>query len=411
MTQTTDRPTGRPAPRPAGRVRSAPAGTRPPRRPAKTGRPSVLGPGALAAAWALGAGLVALAIPVLLAWAADARSGSGAGDATRSAGQLWLLAHGASLSVPGGTVGFAPLGLTLVPLALLHRAGRHAATTHRPDGLRSALALVTAIAFPYATGAAFLAALCSTPQIAPRPVTSLLGAFVVAAVGAGSGISRETRLHLLARRLPARLRTACVAAAGAVGVLLAAGALLAGVSLALHFGRASTLAGVTDPGLVGGLALLLLGVVLVPNAVLWGAAFVAGPGVAVGSGTAAGPLGVHLAAVPALPLLAALPSGDVPIAVTVLALVVPVAAGVVAGLLTVGRLAAGSRRAAAGQAALAGPVAGTSMLLLSWLSGGPLGGGRLTDVGPSPWRVGLAVIVEVAVTAAATAAFAVRRRA
>ncbi len=412
MTQTTDRPTDRPtarsAARPGGRARAA--GTRPPRRPAGSGRPSVLGPGALAAAWALGAGLVALAIPVLLAWAADGRSGSGAGEATRSAGQLWLLAHGASLTVPGGSVGLTPLGLTLVPLALLHRAGRHAATTHRPDGLRTGLALTTAIAFPYATGAAFLAALCSTEQILPGAGTSLLGAFVVALVGAGAGICRETRLHLLARRLPEQVRTATIAAAGAVAVLLACGALLVGASLALHASRASSLAGVTDPGLVGGVALLLLGIVLVPNAVLWGSAFVAGPGIAVGTGTAVGPLGVHLGSVPALPLFAALPSGDVPFVVSLLALTAPVVAGVVAGLLTVRRGTAGTVRDAATQAALAGPAAGLGMLVLAWLSGGPLGGGRLADVGPCPWQVGLAVLLEVGLVAAATAALAVRRK-
>jgi hypothetical protein len=49
------------------------------------------------------------------------------------------------------------------------------------------------------------------------------------------------------------------------------------------------------------------------------------------------------------------------------------------------------------------------MALLAWLSGGPLGGGRLSEVGPSWWQVGLAVTLEVGVAAAAAAAV-VRRR-
>jgi len=53
---------------------------------------------------------------------------------------------------------------------------------------------------------------------------------------------------------------------------------------------------------------------------------------------------------------------------------------------------------------------GALVAALCALSGGPLGGGRLTAVGPSPWKVGLAVVLEVAIPAAATAAVVVRRR-
>ena len=54
---------------------------RPPlRRPVRRDAPerSPLGPGAVAAAWAAGAGLVALGIPLLLVWATDSRAGTGA---------------------------------------------------------------------------------------------------------------------------------------------------------------------------------------------------------------------------------------------------------------------------------------------------------------------------------------------
>src|SRR5437763_15423416 len=104
MTQTVDRPRlTRPAP--------------PPRRPA----PQVLLPGASAAAWALAAGLVLLGLPVLLAWATDSRSGSGAAAALRTVGELWLVAHGVGLTLATGPVHLTPLGLTAVPLLLLHR--------------------------------------------------------------------------------------------------------------------------------------------------------------------------------------------------------------------------------------------------------------------------------------------------
>lgn len=393
MTSTLDRPVlPKPRPRPAAR---------------KAPERSPLGPGLVAAAWAAGAGLVTLGVPVLLVWATDSRSGSGAAAATKSVGQLWLLAHGAGLSVPGGSLGLTPLGLVLLPLLLLHRAGRHAARTAGVTSLAQALRLVVAVAFPYAVAAGVLSGASATDHVRPAPVQAVLGALAVGAVGSASGVLREAGLLRSFRRLPAQVRRQVVAVGAATCSLLAAGSLLAGLSFTVHAGRATALAGASDPGLLGGLALLALGLACVPNAAVWGASWLAGPGFAVGVGTAAGPFGTHLGAVPAVPLLAGLPSDPVPTWLGVVALAVPLAAGAVAGVLLARRLACGPGRAAL-DGLVTGLGSGAVLALLAWQSGGPLGGGRLTDVGPSPWQVGLAVAAEVALGASACAAF-VRR--
>jgi hypothetical protein len=398
MTSTLDRP----ALRAPVRRKQPSAG----RRPAVERSP--LGPGLVAAGWAVGAGLVTLGIPVLLAWATDSRSGSGAAAATRAIGQLWLLAHGASMAVPGGDVGLTPLGLTLLPLALLHRAGRHGARSLEVRGLPHAARLVVAIAFPYAVACAVVAALSTSAQVRPAPVQSMVGGLVVAAVGATSGVLREGGLlSTAAKRLPALARRLLRGTAVTAGTLLAAGSLLSGFAFVRHFGRASSLTAATDPGLMGGIALLALGVLCVPNAALWGSSWLAGPGFAVGVGTTVGPFGTTLGPVPALPVFAALPSGPAPVWLGVALLAVPVAAGALGGVTVSRRLRCGPGRAALEGLAL-GPCAGAAMAVAAWVSGGPLGGGRLTDVGPSWWQVGLAVTVETAVGAAAAAAL-VRR--
>jgi hypothetical protein len=369
---------------------------------------SPLGPGLIAAGWAVGAGLVTLGVPVLLAWATDSRSGSGAAAATRAIGQLWLLAHGASMSVPGGDVGLTPLGLTLLPLALLHRAGRHGARSLEVRGLPHATRLVVAIAFPYAVACAVVAALSASEQVKPAPVQAMLGGLAVAAIGATSGVLREGGLlKTAAKKLPARARRLVRGTAVAVATLLAAGSLLSGLSFVRHFGRASSLTAATDPGLVGGIALLALGLMCVPNAALWGSSWLAGPGFAVGVGTAVGPFGTTLGAVPALPVFAALPNGPVPVWLGVALLAVPVGAGVLGGTVVGRRLSCRPGRAALEGLAL-GPCAGAAMATAAWLSAGSLGGGRLTQVGPTWWHVGLAVMIEVGVGAAAAAAL-VRR--
>ena len=383
-----------------------------PRRPAPPVRrtaPSPLGPGLVAAGWALGVGWVVVAIPVLLAWATDSRSGSGAAAATRTAGQLWLVAHGTSLSVPGGVLGLTPIGLLLLPLLLLHRAGRHSARTLAGSDLRQAAVLVLAICLPYAVAAALVATAAAGGGVQPAPVQALLGALLVALVGAGSGVLREVGPVDVGRWLPSRVRRLAVGTATAVGGLLCAGAAVAGISFAVHADRAHALASASDPGVVGGLALLLLGATLVPNAAIWGTAWLAGPGFAVGVGTAVGPFGTSLGPVPALPMLAALPGSAPPAWVGVLGLGVALLAGALAGLLVARRLTTDSTWIAAAEAALVGPSAGAVFALLAALSGGALGGGRLATVGPTPWKVGLAVTVEVGLAAALTAAVAVRR--
>jgi len=59
-----------------------------------------------------------------------------------------------------------------------------------------------------------------------------------------------------------------------------------------------------------------------------------------------------------------------------------------------------------GAALLGGPVAGLVLGALAWVSGGSLGGGRLAEIGPVPWQVGLVATGVVAVSAAIGAAAA-----
>lgn len=363
----------------------------------------------MGALWAACAGLVAFALPVLLVWVADARSGAGAGQALRTSGQVWLLAHGTGLGVPGGNVGLAPLGLLALPFALLLRAAGHGARECRVTGLRQAAVLAGWIAVPYGVLAAIVAAVSKTSSVQPSAWQALAAGCVVGGLGGFAGVVRGAGLRrTLLPALPDRLARLVPATGVAVAVLLAGGALLAGASLALHLGRAQDLAAAAAPGRVGGVALLALCLSLVPNAAVWGSSWLVGTGFSVGVGTAVGPFGTTLGPVPSLPLLAALP-GAVSPWWGVLSLSVPLLGGALAGRLVVRRLPAPTWPVACGEAALVGPAVGLVMALLGWLSGGPVGGGRLTDVGPSPWQLGLAVTLEVAVGACVAAAIAVRR--
>lgn len=384
-----------------------------PFEPAKVAEPStrqVLRASSLAALRAAGVGLLLLGAVVLLAWATGDRT-SAAVDAVRAAGQLWLLAHGVTLDVPDGRFGLTPLGLSAVALALLVRAGARAAEECLVQTARGAACVAVAVAVPYALLATAVAALSATGAVRAGLLQALLGGLVLGLLGAAAG---AVRARVVGLHLPGRICLLARAVGVASGVLVAGGALLVGVSLALHLGPAAQLAGAGNPGPVGGAALLLAGLSLAPNAALWGASWLAGPGFAVGVGTSVGPFGYELGPVPALPLLAALPESGVPSPYGLLALLLPLAAGVLAGRMVLRdklRVEGGSAPSLAWsvhQVVAVGPACGLLWVVLAWLSGGPVGGARLMQLGPAPGSVGLAIATLV--SCGALAAVLLERR-
>ncbi|NEE53129.1 hypothetical protein G3M55_52100, partial [Streptomyces sp. SID8455] len=79
----------------------------------------------------------------------------------------------------------------------------------------------------------------------------------------------------------------------------------------------------------GRLAVLLLALALLPNAVIWGAAYALGAGFQVGAGTLVTPLAATSGPdLPPFPLLAALPTDGPGTPLTCAVAAIPVAAGV-----------------------------------------------------------------------------------
>jgi hypothetical protein len=392
--------------RPSRRVRT-------PRRDEVEGGRGPRAAGLLAALRAGVLGLLVVGLLVLLVWASDSRSGVGAVDALRSGGRLWLLAHGASLELADGRVALTPVGLLLLPLALVAGAAAAAARATVPVSVRAAARLALWTGAPYAALSTAVALVSSTAQAAVSPVQALLAGLLVGTAGGLLGALRPARLWRAAWHvLPTRARRLLHGSVLATALLAGAGALLVGSSLAVHGSRAVELAGASDPGAAGGAALLLTGVALAPNAAVWGLSWLSGPGFAVGTGTAVSPFAHELGPVPAVPLLAALPAQGLPGWLGVLALAVPLLAGGLAGRRVLADLDAQldderrpeplSRSRTALEAALVGPVCGALVAGLAWLSGGAVGGERLTEVGPSPWRVGLSVALAVGTGAVLT---------
>ncbi|MFJ7167583.1 DUF6350 family protein [Streptomyces globosus] len=397
MTQVTDRD----APLPTAPRHAAPRRNRSPEAAA-----CVFG-GAVAA----GLGLGFLAVLVIVLWISSPYPDSGPGGALHLAAGLWLLAHGTELvrydtlsGVPA-PVGVTPLLLIALPALLMRRAARLGSASG--DGSDGDEVLPASVVFS-AVLCGYLGVGCLATVYAaggPMPADPLSAAWhvpLVAVLAAAAGVwaAKGRPLGPLPRRVPEVLRRAVVrpryavaVRAGTAGALSLAGggALLVGLSLAWHGkeveGAFLALTGVWS----GRFAVLLLALALLPNAMVWGAAYALGPGFAVGGGATATPLGFEGApALPRFPLLAALPPEGPGTALTCATAVLPVAAGLVVGWFAVRRAREVRRSETALTAALGALVCALLMAGLAAVSGGPLGSGRLAEFGPVWWATGAA---------------------
>lgn len=357
---------------------------------------------------AAGLGLGFLAVLVIVLWISSPYPDSGPGGALHLAAGLWLLAHGTELvryetlsGVPA-PVGVTPLLLIALPVLLVRRAARLGGASEEDEGVLPAGAVFSAVLCGYLAVGALATVYAAGGPMPADPISAAWHIPLVAVLAAAGGVweARGRPLGPLpswlpggVRRAVARPRYALALRAGAGGalVLLGGGALLVGASLAWHGAEAQasflSLTGVWS----GRFAVLLLALTLIPNAMVWGAAYALGPGFAVGADVTATPLGFAGApGLPRFPLLAALPPEGAGTPLTWAVAGVPVVAGLAVGWFAVRRAREVSYGETALTAALGALVCGVAMTGLAAASAGPLGSRRLAEFGPVWWQTGAA---------------------
>ncbi|MFB9237362.1 DUF6350 family protein [Plantactinospora siamensis] len=345
--------------------------------------------------------------------------------ALRAGLAAWLLGHGVPLPTSAGPVGLVPLAVSVLAGWRLLRAGVHVTRAigarHRGT-VRQALAVGPAVGIGYGVLGALAALGLGQAGPAVSPVRAGLTLAVFGTVAALLGALPATGvLGGWLPRTPPVLRDGLRTGAVAALLLLGAGAGAAGLAVATGGGEAGDMIGAYRTGVAGQAGITLLSLAYAPNASVWAASYLLGPGFAVGAGTVVRVTEVTVGGLPAVPLLAGLPTGPVG-GLGAFLLAVPVLAGAAAGTLLVRRLARASGRDAAGlawgpllaAAAVAGPAGGVLLGLLALAAGGPLGGGRLTRIGPDAWQTGAVAAAVLALGAllgaALTRTFYVARR-
>jgi len=393
-------------------------------------RPLVI-TGAIAACAAAGTGLVCITLLALAGWIAAPHDGVGLPGVLRTAADLWLVGHhvgfvlhstgsigagsigggalGAGKAV-GGRIGMLPLGLVLLPGALLWLAGRWVVKKGEVSRLPEVGYAALALAVPYALLAGALALLGQSSLATPSLIQAVLSGFLLALVAGGLGGARALApwwnlVHLL----PPRSRSVFLGSLGSLTVLAGTGAILAAVSLGTSLTGFRAVQAALAPGLVGGVLLLLIQIAYVPNAIVWSICYTLGPGFAFGTGTVVAPTGSALGSLPMLPLLSALPTGAhsaVPAWASAAMLSVPYLAGAFGGLLTARAAPTPAVELAPLWGFASGVATAAAIGLLAAFAGGPLGSGRLSAVGPSGWQTAVVAALEVGVAAAVTAGVA-----
>jgi hypothetical protein len=362
-------------------------------------------------------GLLTCAAVAVVGWLAATYGG--ASGAMRAGASAWLVAHKAGVTLGSGRISIAPLGLTLFFAWCLYRGGKSAARSSGADRTRELISLGLAFALVYGLGGLVVALFTAEGPLKVSPLAAFLGTFSLALVAGLAGIVVESGAGAdIADATPAGVRDVVPAALAAVLTVIGLASVLYGVLLAIHFSRITGMLELLNAGVVGSVVLFSLCLMLVPNMVLYVVAFIAGPGFQLGSGTTIAPTGVDVGSLPALPLLAAVPEdGATPSYLLVLTAVVPLIAGMVAGLVVVRRGLAERDADALGwdafalRGAMAAAVAGAVLLVLLVLSGGSAGPGRMAAVGvPGALPAAALLAAGMAIGAAITAAVVSSRR-
>jgi hypothetical protein len=232
------------------------------------------------------------------------------------------------------------------------------------------------------------------------------GALVLALAAAGWGAASESGwLDDVAARLPSPTPALFRSVVAGALTALALCTTVVAVALASDTAGYARLNGSLGGAGAGALGLVGLGLLLLPNAAAAVLALAAGPGFAVGAGTVVSVHGVTLGAVPALPLLAALPDTQAVPLIAFASQAVPALAGLVAGT-TLGRWfpdEGGGSIVAGLTGLLSGVGLGVVAAALTAVGGGSLGDGALASVGAPPLATGLAVALQSGIAAALAA--------
>ncbi len=366
-------------------------------RPQSTDTPPWI-TGVLAAVQAAVLSLSLLVLPAVTAYVVTSADPSNVGTSwvgsVKVAAGMWILGHGGPLIASGVSVSLIPLGLTILLIFICYASARRTA--------QMAWSAFAAGVGSYAL-VGILVGLVSGLRTPGQLLLTLLGTAAVAAAGLGGGILKHPQAprarDLFARQLDRVPPALLIAIRG--GVLAAAWLVIFSVLLVvtwIFMGRAPSLDVINALSLswIDGIILALAQALFLANLVVWGLSWIAGPGFSVGTGSVFAPTEVLTGPLPAMPILGALPDDHMVNSVTAFAPALVVVCGILAAIYTRRRTGALTWPWVGIVVATITLTTGLIVAVLTALSSGAIGPGRMTDVGAAVFPVAGAVMAAVA---------------
>lgn len=352
--------------------------------------------GSVAAASTL---VVCLGIAVVGWFLSDAGAHGTPRGALRTGALGWLTAHGSGIRVEGVVVTAVPLAVTLMcawaSWRIGHRVG-DSVSAHGPDSDRiadgerdwtvpTAAALFTV---GYVVTAVVVASVAATPETDPDARRVVLWALLLSGlVGAPAIAVGAGRAAIWAAFVPATMRAAAATARQVLVAWLAVSLLAFVVALVVDFSTAANVMSQLDTDAGDAAVVIGLGLVLLPNAVVFSGSYLLGPGFTVGAGTLVTPSAVVLGPLPMVPMLAALPDDGTPPGWTAWLMAVPVVVAALAAARAQQRFGTVRWDEGAVRGCAGGVLAGVLFAALAAVAGGAVGPGRMRDVSPYAFDV------------------------
>lgn len=322
------------------------------------------------AGWVLVAGLV------VAGWLA-AEPGT-LGQALAVGTELWLLANGGGATIGAASLTLMPWGVTLLIAVMVSRTAGYAARHGSATSVT-----VTPMVCIVAT-VAYLVPLLAVGLLMGDPAQALRAGMVMLVVvtAASAWGCCRARGSWPTDSWPAWSRSLPRATGAAVLLMLAGGSAVLAAGLVVNLERVTTLLTALDAGVLGNVALLATQLAYTPNAIVWAASYALGAGFSLGNGSIVSPAATELGALPAIPLLAAVPDVGPGGISHLWWLALGVAAGAVAATLVVLARPTARFDETALVGGLSGVLAGVAFTGVAWVSSGDLGTDLLSGLGP-----------------------------
>lgn len=356
----------------------------------------------------VGIGVGIFFAPLSLVWALDDQFSTDLLTYWRVSADFWMIGHGVPVSVSltddvahslglaqsqrNFVLSAAPLGPAVLTLWWGFRMGRRDLMIDYPIVVwLVGLLTLAGLSYGIHTSAQHMMATADVVEATLRPSLFLAAGLIIASWTSKWSQGRQWLQSSLSESTWRVLSSGVKAGIGAAFGLLGLSALVFAGMLLFSYATVVGLFESLGPTVIGLVVLFLGQLAFVPSLVVFVASWLAGPGFSLGTAAQFSPLGTDIQALPALPILAALPTNAESIGFTIIA--IPVVAALVAGALAERHMHRGvsksSVSADAGRHTLgvvAASVIATAVGVLivavpASLASGALGPGRFQTVG------------------------------